>query len=50
MRKYKLIEFKFDPKIERIAQRLKREQRNSKIAIAMDDLEDLGNLDPRGPI
>ena len=50
MHKYKLVEFQIDPEIERTARRLRREQRNSKAAIAMDDLQDLRNLDPHGPI
>ena len=50
MGKYKLVEFQFDWEIEKTARRLRREQRNSKTAIVMNDLQNLGNLDPHGPI
>ena len=50
MHKYKLVEFQFDPEIERIARRLRKEQRNSKTAAEMDNLQDLGNLDPHRPL
>ena len=46
MRKYKLVEFQFDPEIKRTARRLRKKQRNSKIVVAMDDLQDMGNLEP----
>ena len=38
MRKYNLVEFQFDQDIERTVRRLRKEQRNSKAAVAMDDL------------
>ncbi|KAH9678667.1 hypothetical protein KPL71_025809 [Citrus sinensis] len=44
MRKYKSVEFQFDPEIERIARRLRRERRELQTAVAMDDLQDLRNL------
>ena len=50
MRKYRFVEFQFDPEIERIVRRLRREQRNSKTALEMDNLQHLGNLDPHGPL
>ena len=50
MRKYKPVEFQFDLEIERTVRRLRKKQRNSKIAVAMDDLQDMGNLNPRGEI
>ena len=48
--KYKLVEFQFAPEIERTARRLGKEQRNSKVVVAMDDLQNLGNLDSHRPI
>ena len=50
MRKYKLIEFQFDPEMERATWRLRKEQKDLKVAITMDDLQDMGNLNPRGEI
>ena len=50
MCKYKPVEFQFDWEIERTARRLRREQRNLKATIDMDDLEDMGNVNPRGLI
>ena len=50
MRKYRLVKFQFDPEIERTARRLRKEQRNSKTTTEMDNLQDLGNLDPHGPL
>ena len=50
MRKFKLVEFQFDPEIEQTARRLRREQRNLKAVVAMDDVQNLGNLEPHGPI
>ena len=49
MRKYKLVEFQFDPEIERAARRLRKELRNLKV-VDMDDLQDMGNLNPHGVI
>ena len=46
----KFVEFKFDLEIERTARGLRSEQRNSKTASEMDNLQDLGNLDPHGPL
>ena len=42
MQKYKHVEFQFDLEIERTINRLRKEQRNSKAVIVMDDLEDMG--------
>ena len=50
MRKDISVVFQFDPKIERTVRRLQREQRNSKIISGMDNLQDVGNLDPHGPL
>ena len=50
MFKYRLVEFQFDLEIERIARRLRKAQRNSKTAVKMDNLQDLRNLDPHGPL
>ena len=50
MRKFKLVEFQFDLEIERTVRRLRRGQRNSKAIVAMDDVQNLGNLEPHGPI
>ena len=50
MRKYKHIEFQFDPEIERTVRRLRKENKNSKAAIVMDDLQDMRNLNPHGEI
>ena len=50
MRKYKPIEFYFDLKSKITTMRLRKEQRDSKVAVAMDDLQDIGNLNPRGEI
>ena len=49
-RKYKPVEFQFDPEIRRTARSLRREQRNSKAAVAMHDLQDMRNLNPHGEI
>ena len=46
MRKYKLVEFNFDPESERTARRLRKEQRNLRAAVVMDDLQEMGNLNP----
>ena len=50
MHKYKYIEFQFDPKIERTARRLKGEHRELQATVAMDNLQDMRNLNPRGEI
>lgn len=50
MRKDRSVVFQFDPEIERTVRRLRREQRNSKIISDMDNLHDVGNLDPHGPL
>ncbi|KAH9769489.1 hypothetical protein KPL71_012020 [Citrus sinensis] len=44
MCKNKLVELQFDSVIERTTKRLRREERNSRAAIAMDGLHDMGNL------
>ena len=46
MRKYKPVEFQFDSEIERTARRLKKKQRYLKTDAAMNDMQDMGNLDP----
>ncbi|KAH9743430.1 hypothetical protein KPL70_003294 [Citrus sinensis] len=46
MRKDRSVVFQFDPEIERTVRRLRREQRNSKTISDMDNLQDVGNLDP----
>ena len=48
MHKYKPIELYFDPEIEKIARRLRKEHRNLKDVVDIDDLQDMRNLDPRG--
>ena len=50
MRKDKFVVFQFDPEIEMIVKRLRREQRNSKIVSGRDNLQDVGNLNPHGPL
>lgn len=50
MRKYKLVEFQFNPEIEKIVKRLRRENKNSKAAAAMDGLEDVEILNHLGGI
>ena len=50
MSKDKSVEFQFHLEIERIVRRLRREQRNSKTISKMDNLQDVGNLDPHGPL
>ena len=50
MRKYKSINFQFDLEIERITRRLRREHQELQAAIAMDDLQDLRNLNRRKEI
>ena len=50
MSKDKSVEFQFHLEIERIVRRLRREQRNSKTTSKMDNLEDVGNLNPHRPL
>ena len=50
MRKYKSVDFQFDPEIERTARRLRREHRELQAAVVMDDLQDLRNLNCREEI
>ena len=50
MCKDRFVVFQFDPEIEKIVRRLRREQRNLKIVSEMDNLQDMGNLDPHGPL
>ena len=50
MRKDRSVVFQFDPEIERTVRRLRREQRNSKTVSDMDNLQDVGTLDPHGPL
>lgn len=50
MCKDRFVKFQFDLEIERTVRRLRREQRNSKTASEMDNLQDVGNLDPHGPL
>ncbi|KAH9801229.1 hypothetical protein KPL71_000949 [Citrus sinensis] len=47
MRKYKSVDFQFDPEIERTARRLRREHRELQAVVAMDDLQNLRNLNCR---
>ena len=50
MRKYKSIEFQFDLEIKITARRLRREHRELQAAVAMDNLQDLRNLNCREEI
>ena len=50
MRKDRSVVFQFDHEIERIVRRLRREQKNSKTVSDMDNLQDVGNLDPHRPL
>ncbi|KAH9671423.1 hypothetical protein KPL70_017372 [Citrus sinensis] len=50
MHKNKSEVFQFNPEIERTIRRLRREQRNSKTASGMNNLQDEGNLNPHGPL
>ena len=50
MRKYKSVNFQFDPEIKRTARRLRREHQELQAAVAMDDLQDLRNLNRREEI
>ena len=47
MCKYKSVNFQFDLEIERTARRLRREHRELQSVVAMDDLQDLRNLNRR---
>ena len=47
MRKYKSVEFQFDPEIERTGRRLRREHQKLQATVAMDDLQDLRNSNHR---
>ena len=50
MRKDRSVVFQLDAEIERTVRRLRREQRNSKIASSMNNLQDAGNVNPHGPL
>ena len=50
MRKYKLVEFQFDPEIKRTVRRLRKEHRNLIFVVSMGNLQDIGNLNLRGEI
>ena len=50
MGKDRYVVFQFDHDIERTVRRQQREQRNSKTISGMDNLQDVGNLDPHGPL
>ncbi|XP_024033511.1 uncharacterized protein LOC112095639 [Citrus clementina] len=50
MHKNKSEVFQFDPEIERTIRRLRREQRNSKTTLGINNLQDEGNLNPHGPL
>ena len=50
MRKDRSVVFQFDHEIERTVRRLRREQKNLKSVSDMDNLQDVGNLDPHGPL
>ena len=50
MRKDRSVVFQFNPEIERTVRRLQREQRNLKTILGTDNLQDVGNLDPHGPL
>ena len=50
MHKYKPVEFQFDSKIKRSARRLRREHKKLKAIVDMDNLYDIGILNPRGEI
>ena len=50
MCKDRSIVFQFDHEIRRTVRRLRKEQKNSKIVSDMDNLQDVGNLDPHGPL
>ena len=47
MCKYKSVDFQFDPEIERTARRLRREHLELQATVAMDDLQNLRNLNRR---
>ena len=46
MRKYKPIKYPFDPEIERTTRRLWKENRNLRVVANIDDLQNMGNLNP----
>ena len=46
MRKYKSVEFQFDLKIERTVRRLRKENKNLRAIANINDLQDMGNLNP----
>ena len=51
MRKYKSVEFQFDPEIEKkIARRLRIEHQKLQAVVVMDDLQDMRNLNRREEI
>ena len=50
MRKEGFVVFQFDPEIERIVKRLRREQMNSKTISGMNNLQDVRSLDPHEPL
>ena len=50
MHKYKLVEFQFDPEIERTVRTLRKENRNLRSAAIIDDLQDTQNLNPQREI
>ena len=50
MRKYKPVEFYFDLEIKRTVRRLRKEHRNLKVVVNMDDLQHMGNLNPHGVV
>ena len=50
MHKYKYVEFQFDPEIERTTRRLRRKHWEFQATVAMDDLQDLRNLNRREEI
>ena len=49
MRKYKPVEFYFDLEIKRTVRRLRKEHQNLKV-VNIDDLQDMGNLNPHGVV
>ena len=48
LHKYKPVEFQFNLEIERIVRRLRKKNRNLRVAVDMNDLQDTGNLNPHG--
>lgn len=47
MRKYKPVEFQFDPKIKRITRRLRKEYRGLKSVAGVVNLETMGDSNPQ---